>query len=813
MVMKKQYFWSFIFLLGFSVCLNSLVSGQQRIMMRPAKYDSPHRNVDWRPVGQGQSSSVPWFVVVAANNVFTTTAPGGSQRFKSVDFGEIYWVVEEEGNYLRIAKDERPQDMNLSSRAENYGWVGKEHLLLWQRALQNPESKISLKGMILNTTRALSRNVSPSSRIQAYKDPDMRIPANFDSKIYEIFYVYKYSPSGRSVLLGRNPFFSARQQQIDEVSGNIVGWFDLDRVLEWDHRVAIEPNWQPDAMNERKNSNVIATVFNPTPGGNPDRCAKDFASGRTLSNCDVAWNHDILDDFKRKNGYYRRFPVMGDFGVDVYKISVMGELRSQTGVISEGVDVNVRQSLNQLIERIRNINVVFVIDGTSSMGPYYQSVINSVQRIVQLFEAGGEQHKELKFGYVVYRDNAERNRLVETQQLTANAGQVVNRLRRVNAGDELDADKHEAVYFGLKTAMTQVFSNPDETNILIHIGDAGSHYRDDPSQVPQREIVDLMADNQVYYIAFQAHHMEEHQAYIDFPHQIRAIMAAASLKMYDNWVERLGQSITPEKPVLREVRTNVHRIENGSPMVVLSAGRGNQMDVKTLEDEITTAIGEINDYIDKVVERTRQVIERGEGIQVVAGQSEGIYASSFAPGFYNMLVRIGLDESVIRGYYDQNAQLVSEGYAPRFHPQLNKPAFVPVLLLEATEFHGIVSRVRRLRQATQAGDQREQLYSAWIELLKGHVGVRPDSYFQEITLENAASIVFGVPMRSGLLQQIKLKDIHDPAVFPNTVLGRYLAQIDFKSRELDRIANTQNYEYSFKSNDILYYWIDVDILP
>lgn len=816
--MKKLILLLTVVMAGFSFCEH--LTAQESILFRPDKYRAPYRDIDTSPVSDSERDGItPWFVIALNHNTVTTKMPGESTPYKTLGYGEGFYVTAERGNYIRIAKDDRPSDFMLSSRAVDYGWVNKDDMLLWNNALLNPETNISLKAMILNTTRALGREIN-YERIQAFMDPCRTTPAKYEARVFDLFYVFKYSDTENSILLGRRPYFSALQHVDSDEFGGIIGWVDLDRVLEWDHRVAIEPNFNDNAVNERFENNITTSIFSAYPGDNPKKWAVDFMRGNLGPEAEMVWNDDIYDEsgsFERRPGYWRRFPVIGDSGQDIYKVMVMGELRGELGVIDEEDDMTVRQRLNELINRVRNINVVFVIDGTNSMGPFYESAINSVQRIVDIFEESGHESaaaKELRFGYVVYRDYLEGDRLVETRQLTSNSQVIVDLLRRVDARDYNDIYAHEAMYYGLRTALTQVFTNPQETNILIHIGDAGSHYRDDPSQVPQEEIVRLMAENYCYYIAYQAHHTRDHQAYTDFPRQIQEIMTNTSEQLYYKWRSQLGEDVISERPVLRDIDRNVSRIENGPPMVLIASSLGEEMDTKYLENEITLAIDEIDKWTDMVVEQAREMLERGGGISVIAGETEGMYASSFAPGVYNFLLRMDLDEELLKNYYSQNVQLVVEGYTSRNHSRLNRPLFTPVLLLQRLEFMSIILKVQALRISSHAsGDRRDMLYDAWIELLRRHIGVKPEGYYDEISLEEAASMVFGVPMRTSMLQQIQLKDIHDRSIFPDTDLNRYLSRIDFVYRQLERIAHTQNYPYSFMSNDIPYYWIDIDYLP
>ncbi len=797
--------------------LSGSAYAQNEIIFRPLKYDRPHRNIDIRPVTDRERDHVtPWLVVGVNENVTTTITPGGGQRKNSLRFGEYFFVTAEEGRYLRIARDTRRSDFNLSGYAEDYGWVHKDDVLMWDQALIDPETNIALKGMILNTLRALDGTRTDYTSIKAYKDPELRIPADYEAKLFEIFYIYRYSQNGNAVLLGRRPFFSEMQLRGERTYGGLVGWVDLDRVLEWDHRVAVEPNYDDMAVKERFSSNIRATVLNQSLRGSEDLCALSFMQGKLDLDCEVVWDDDIFDErgnFERKPGYWRRFPVIGDYGREVYKLMVMGELRGQFGAIDQETDIRIRQRLNELIERIRNVNIVFVIDGTNSMGPYYQSVINSVERIVRIFEQTADASKELRFGYVVYRDYMERDRLTEQRQLTTNAGLIMNALRNVDARDYHDIHAHEAVYYGLRKAVSEIFTDTDETNILIHIGDAGNHYRDDPTQVSQQEIVDLLTEYKCYYIAYQAHHQSDHQAYRDFPRQIREIMSRASDQLYDEWLGILGEELIERRPTL-QTEGNISRIKDGSPMLLMATDYGTEIDIEALTNEITLAITEIDYYTDRVVEHARDMLERGRGLQLISGETDSRYTSSFAPGVYNILVRMGIDENNLKHYYTENVQFVFEGYATRNHASLNRSLFSPVLLLDANEFIAILHKVNQLRRGTStSGDRREMLYDTWVELLRRHIGIQPDGYYDEISLEEAAMMVFGVPMRSSMLRQIQLKDIHDPSVFSDVDMRRYILQISQKADQLDRIANMRDYPYSFISNDIKYYWINVNKLP
>jgi len=126
----------------------------------------------------------------------------------------------------------------------------------------------------------------------------------------------------------------------------------------------------------------------------------------------------------------------------------------------------------------------------------------------------------------------------------------------------------------------------------------------------------------------------------------------------------------------------------------------------------------------------------------------------------------------------------------------------------------IVVSMRRLVDATLSiSDKRSNLYAAWIELLNRHEGLDFSADLGEFTLEEAAQRLTGIPAKAGMLKDLKLKDIRDKSVFPDDMLRLYINQLNYTYSQLELISNTPSHEFSFRSNDILYYWLPIDKLP
>ena len=174
---------------------------QERILGRPVKYDIPIKNMDTRPVGDDQRDmAMPWFVVAINENAVATSTPGGSGRNRPLSFGQYFFVVGESADYLKIGKDgSSGASLVLSPDADIYGWVHKDDVLMWNHALINPETNISFKGLIMNTSRITGESTIDYTRVQAYKDPAMNHPTGFEAAyILDTFSHYLNNPKRNS---------------------------------------------------------------------------------------------------------------------------------------------------------------------------------------------------------------------------------------------------------------------------------------------------------------------------------------------------------------------------------------------------------------------------------------------------------------------------------------------------------------------------------------------------------------------------------------------------------------------------------------
>jgi hypothetical protein len=473
----------------------------------------------------------PWIVFSDRENNFTVNSPGALGNKRTLNFLEEFYVLEEREDFLWLVKDPDidPFTFKLSQKAEDCGWIRKENLLLWRSGILTNDTKIPKKAMTQNTIEVIEGKYEPLQEGESFErfyfDPQFKSPTGRDIRLYQIYYVFKITKD--AVLVGRSDWLPTRDET--QKSQVIEGWVPKHRLVMWDHRVAVEPNWNSDAVAERMRNRTKATVFFD------NQAALNFKDGSTSLSHVAIDETTIMGGFysDRQSGYWQRYPIYSD--VDgILKLGIMGEITTPSGHIDNITMAETRSRRSDVMRQTRNINIVFVMDGTNSMKPYFKPAADAIIQSMTDLEKNQDRINILRFGAVVYRDEAERsyNRLVEVKSLSEDYQDVAAWLSKVKAeeyGD--DKDLAEAVYYGLKEALLGLMVEDDETNIVVLVGDAGNHNRDVASQVGEGLIIDMLAEKNVGFLAFQVIN-DQHTTYNDFHNQVKHLMLNAAMQIH-----------------------------------------------------------------------------------------------------------------------------------------------------------------------------------------------------------------------------------------------------------------------------------------
>ena len=494
----------------------------------------------------------------------------------------------------------------------------------------------------------------------------------------------------------------------------------------------------------------------------------------------------------------------------------MGDINSQHGKITPELLAQIQDRHGEAKKGLRNIDIVFVIDATTSMGPFFSPISKAIKNTINELSAKDIRPNKIRFGAVAYRDFAEGNRKVESVRLTSEGVEVADFLTRIDARDFKDIDKPEAVFFGLKTAVRSLGMSQGHTNIVVLVGDAGNHARPDATQVLPDEIIGLLQQYKANFMVFQAQNPGGHATYEDFVSQNKHLMKTVATKIYKT-LPKDGE-IKISFPRLETVGPQIMKINNGATAAsLIYTLPGTRRDPNVLQTEVEDLVKVSLEHTDKFLQGVEDIVVAGDAVSEVIQNtpvSNSPYVSSFTPAIMLYLSEtLGLDETQLQQIAGKNYQLFMEAYAPIKLNSHTNSLFQYVLFLTREELATLVRDLGKLVDASNNSEARKAMVDAWVSLLEAHVGNMNREEMQDLSMEEVGNKVFGIPATSSLLASQPLKDLEDRKAVPDNQFRQYVSDIRDKLREIERIFNANNYKYSFMSNDRTYYWIEQTLLP
>jgi hypothetical protein len=452
----------FIILLLQSVTVVSQVPlpFQKRVKPMPETYERPSESTNLMKDG-GKTKS-PWIVFSDRDENITTTVPGGSLVMKKLAFMESFYVTKEKDGFLKLIKYNtgmlNGRKINDKRNAVSYGWIHRSKLLLWNKSMLNPQSGFAQKSIAIINGR-LPLTASPfyydrTDSAYVYSSPELKkIIAKV--RLHEINYIFKRSADRRAYLIGNE-----NQLVTDSARKSIFGWLAADAEHQWGERLFISP----------------ATISSDIQADSASMLLHQVHADPLLNSSNV-----IL----------RSSPVITVPSSHSSAQSITGLSAGSTYVIGQATDV-FDKSHNSLItinganlmypdylvlrKNIRKINVVFVIDGGSSMNKYFAGLTNTIQSFENVFNSYGKSY-EMNYGAVVYRNdnNCMAPGIVSTNAISPDFRKLMSFLG-TEAGKTQQCSKiisSQPVFQGLHAAMDLLKTHPHETNLVVVLGSTG----------------------------------------------------------------------------------------------------------------------------------------------------------------------------------------------------------------------------------------------------------------------------------------------------------------------------------------------------
>ena len=789
----------------------------------PNKFQMPATGddlkIDLSQVGDEQKINIPWEVYSDRDKNATFLTDSEDKIFKTLNYLDNFFVFEENDKYLHIIKDETFNKTVFSENSEDYGWIKKSKLLLWNHDLVTSKGKINRKAMILNTVEHLtSENENDTPNIVKFrKGPEIKSHlTGEESQLFQFFYIYKISDDGKSVLLGKNSFFGPTT-----VKKVMKGWVPRSRAIFWFTRLAVEPNWEEKAVTERRNGAKVNFFAHKSS-------AADFKSGKVVEEKEIIWNNDPLNS-DRLIGEWRRFPVLRSDENDkaLLTTGAMGDIYTKEGKLLAEENQKIaemKRKIDNQIAHKRNIKIVFVVDGTKSMAGVFKAVSSAVRATAEklnLEYRGKYGENSIDYAGVIYRDYSE-GRARQCRTLAFNSSQSFEQFFNPSEAKDINnTTYYESMYLGLETSLKSLGLDKDQTNVVILIGDAGNHYPDKKGR-NANGIAKLMAEKYCHFIAIQAHNSSKSKAYEAFIKQNKVIALSTAIKYRKILAEKYQDmyDLGELKWEQTDNKFNLTQSPLGAKVIGLKANT--EMNENEIQSEIEQFIKGVDASNDSLIAKLNKIVggagfenEQNSNIPEVEEQkTKDFYTLPFAEGIWAVFQQSGLSLEELETLKVDKYQVYTPGFTSMKVDAQSQPLLKRVLLMDATELGDLERCLRKLRSSSTGSQRREALYDTWLEILKEYLGEsQNENVLQNLSMEQINKKLWELPGTHSMIGNIKLKDIHNEGILTDRDLNIYIDKILEKHGRIQNIFFSHNYKYGFRSNERPYFWIDESLLP
>lgn len=203
-------------------------------------------------------------------------------------------------------------------------------------------------------------------------------------------FFYYVKSSGRYTLLALSEDLG--------VAENIYGWVETDALLRWDGRIAAEPNYEPTEIStlEKNSASVEICVSNTEPP------IGRIPFGMASKNPYDVNSYKMPDKDLRFPCIFSNWMNNGRFAIP-YNCRYLFEPAEPLTVGFPGED-----------EIYRNINILFVLDGSRSYEQFFPIIAESLDSMNDKF---GEQFI-VRAGAIIYHDSRTTDKMIESYPIT-----------------------------------------------------------------------------------------------------------------------------------------------------------------------------------------------------------------------------------------------------------------------------------------------------------------------------------------------------------------------------------------------------------
>lgn len=715
-----------------------------------------------------------WVVYSDRNNNNTYSMPSTASDVNTVlQFGEPLRVAKVENGLALVYSEPRVSTVYplISSEAISKGWIPLNKLLLWSSALTN-DIGVYRKTYL---TSPLSQETTEEQTKEICFNPEQPTEFKTMTTSSEIFYTIKQGENGYCLV--------SNKPVITEANGltSLCGWIKEEKLIQYDSRIYLEPNWDNAVVEKFAKAGEQAVFYSDLE---LSQMVETFSFGET--------KNEKNSDSYRISPQKPHYPILRE-GKNQYQLY---SFKTNTTIIDateiEGV-VEARAAQKNALEKVGNLNLIIVIDGTKGMDKYFKAT----KTAINMAAVALKEKKNLQVGLVIYRDYADGDDgLVEYLPLLDYNDELLSDYFK-DGGEygiksaATDKTNEDALFVGLEYALDKkaMFYDSVSNNLFIIVSNCGNSLTDTNS-ITQEDIIERMEENNIDIVSFQVR-KNKGEAWTLFDTQIRDI--------YTNTVAERYVSMGDTLACIKDTTYGFDVVPSDSAYLYHMASyryndSGIDIDTTIYKAMMVERIMTYNDIID----RRKQALLKESALQSDTIRADSIYAVSvLGENNYNLM----------------DLQSVSTSHT--YHYLVNTPKssadgnnyWTKVALLSYSE---VISIIDKLMDIERSYTDRELLYNKIRELILPLLPEDERKSINNIRYQQALAMLQGLEPDLYALEGPELWQLTDFRYIPNEEYRRMETTFKAKLRNLRNIITGKNYPFSWINNGVEHYWLPLD---
>ena len=718
----------------------------------------------------------------------------GRSKIGELKYGEKLRIAEIKNDYALVFYDPKNDYPRISANAESKGWVPMNNLLLWDKGLSD-NIGISEKAVICADLDQKG-NLKDIDRRKRYSSPTGTEGFTLPTDMH-FYYILKRDKDSGRVLLGNNAVVNNDR--------DLFGWVDEGSFVPWNSRTCLEPTWDIEDVEYFTSKQIqwqVYTAKGVAPSG-------DVFTTAQRKRTEKAPNYVQEYKYRTMPVAYLRYPILDGGDKDTYYCTTFGTLnktRPGKRPAASTIDAD-RARAKSLLDERQKVNIVIVIDGTSSMQPYFKSVKKALNEVDKFFD-----NSSVNVGVMIYRDKEDKDYVTECFPNTGGFTEPKNQnLRKwLDSGGKYGVKSvapgnREAVFYGIDRAIDQFFPATKDmklqSNIMLVIGDCGDNGK---FKITSESLIDKLSAQNISLMGFQVTN-RDNEDYTSFNEQIMSLLRSSVQKRYD-MVATTAQRIKPK----RLDNGHGYNMNNTDGLnLYLGMYRYNPEKNKPMQEEdLTNSIEEIlgiwKRSVDYLTIQAGNLVDFGTQESLAEDDVEGSQLRMDA-----IVDMLGGDKELVERLKKQNALLSFRGYAKKKAD--TRDLFKVIVFFPAGELKNLVRDFEKVYEAAQnETSDRKPYYDAMMRLAKTAVAqdkLSSTSYYAILAK------VFGLSNYTPK-HGYTLDDIVDPNAVPYKEYRKIVKEMQ---RSIETLKSVTGVDYPFlltySGNNDKYYWLPSEYLP